>query len=81
MLTRERESSRRFHAGFERNLPGYDRTPNVTATNRERDRRSEDRRNPLRATGYGDHAAGPRFNASVNQNAPSLSRTPVNLPE
>jgi hypothetical protein len=26
--------------GFERNLPGYGRTPNVTATNREREGRA-----------------------------------------
>ena len=39
MLTRERESSRRFHSGSERNLAGCARTPNVTATNRERGRR------------------------------------------
>jgi len=81
MLTRERESSRRLHSGFERNLPGYDRTPNVTATNRERVPPRRNRRNPLRATGYRDHAARPRCGVAVNVIRPSLSRKPVNLPE
>jgi hypothetical protein len=77
MLTRERESSRRLHSGFERNLPGYDRTPNVTATNRERRTPRRNRRNPLRATGYRDHSARPRGGVAVNVKRPSLSRLPV----
>jgi hypothetical protein len=36
MLTTERESSKRLHSGFERNLPGCARTPKVTGTNRQR---------------------------------------------
>jgi len=81
MLTREREGSRRLHSGFERNPPGYDRPPNVTATNRERRPPRRIRRNPLRATSYRDHAARPRCGVAVNENAPSLSRKPVDLPD
>jgi len=81
MLTRERESSKRLHSGFERNLPGYDRTPNAAATNRERRPPRRNRRNPLRATPYRDHAAGPPCGVAVNGIRPSLSRKPVDLPE
>ena len=81
MLTRERESSRRLHSGFERNPPGYDRTPNVTATNRERRPSRRNCRNPLRATSYRDHAARPRCGVAVNGIRPYLSRKPAQLPE
>ena len=48
LLTRERESLSGTFRGTERNPTGCARTPNVTATNRERGRRRENRRKPLR---------------------------------
>lgn len=79
MLTRERESSRRCHAGIERNPPGYGRTPNDTATNRERVPPRQKRRNPLWATVYRDHAARPRCGVADDGIGHSLSRKPVQL--
>jgi hypothetical protein len=81
LSSRERESLRDTFRGTERNPTGCARTPNVAATNREHRPPCQNRRNPLRATSYRDHAARPRCGVAVNELRPSLSRKPVDLRE